>query len=213
MRPVFISILIIIVAFDNVEAQNQQEWLQQNRTQRKYLIQQIGALKAFEQSLKIGYQVSTTGLSVIQSIKRVDWNLHHEFFDSKTRINPNISKSKKVASIVELETSILIGIRKLTGQINANTQLTKEDRDHVRRTCAKLKAELAEYEGELIMILNDGLVEMNDNSRIKRIDELYEKLTDEYAFLSHFENNVALLSSQRTNEVRDIEFSKKLVEY
>jgi hypothetical protein len=213
MRTTLISILMFITATHVTEAQNQEEWLQQNKTQKKYLIQQIAALKAFEQSLKLGYQTSRTGLSLIHHIKQGDWNLHHEFLDAKRMVNPNIAESQNIPVILELEATILIAINNLITQSNNNAQLTKEEIEHIQVVCSRIKSELADNMDMLIIILNNNEVQISDDGRIKAIERLYDKLVDEHAFLSGFANDVASLSSQRAREAAEVSFSKRLGKY
>ena len=50
-------------------AQTLAEWTQQNKTQIKYLVEQIAALQAYALVAEKGYSIAKTGLNAIGNIK------------------------------------------------------------------------------------------------------------------------------------------------
>ena len=62
----------------------------------------------------------------------------------------------------------------------------------------------------LIEVTTDGKLEMNDDERIKRIDRIYDDMTDKYAFTQSFTSQAGELAGQRNHDAIDNEFLKAL---
>jgi len=74
MKPGIIYVtIIILLSGAQVNAQTWNEWFRQKKTQKKYLVQQIAALKVYLKYLKQGYRIVDKGLSLVGDIK--DGNL------------------------------------------------------------------------------------------------------------------------------------------
>src|SRR5690606_38045577 len=58
------------------------EWFRQKKTQRKYLVKQIAALKVYLEYLKKGYEIVDKGLTTIGEIKNGTFSLDKDYFNS-----------------------------------------------------------------------------------------------------------------------------------
>ncbi len=99
-------ILVFSIGIKQSQAQTYDEWFRQNKTQKKYLFQQISALQQYIGYAQKGYSIATKGLNAIQNIKHGDFNLHNNFFNSLSAVNPGISKYSKVSALIVLQISI-----------------------------------------------------------------------------------------------------------
>lgn len=52
------------------------EWFRQKKTQKKYLIQQIAALKVYLGYVQKGYSIAQKGLTTVSNIKKGNFDLH-----------------------------------------------------------------------------------------------------------------------------------------
>src|SRR5688572_18660017 len=102
-------ILIVCMMFLSQAAAGQtvDEWLRQKRTQRKYLIQQIAALKVYLGYLKEGYDIAKKGLTIVGDIKQGKFDLDIDYLASLRSVNPAISGSAKVVSIAAYQRAIM----------------------------------------------------------------------------------------------------------
>ena len=105
MRKMIMLILLIVVAKE-LRAQTWSEWFAQNKTQKKYLLQQIAALEVYLTDVKKGYQIVSGGLNAIHTIKHGEFNLHQAYFTSLKKVNPNIKDMAMLADILTRELSI-----------------------------------------------------------------------------------------------------------
>ena len=60
------------------------------------------------------------------------------------------------------------------------------------------------------MVITAGELRMSDDERIAAIDRIYADVEEQYMFLNEFNNSTALLSAQRDNEQREIDFMRKI---
>lgn len=54
--------MAFVFSFQLAEAQTFDEWFRQKKTQKKYLVQQIAALKVYLGYLKEGYEIAQKGM-------------------------------------------------------------------------------------------------------------------------------------------------------
>ncbi len=104
MKNYLIILFVLSVSF--CQGQTYDEWFRQKKTQKKYLLEQIAALQTYIGYAGKGYSIVTGGLSIIRNIKHGDFNLHNNFFNSISSVNPAIKKYSKVVSIIVMQISI-----------------------------------------------------------------------------------------------------------
>ncbi len=68
----------------------------QNKTQKEYLIEQIAQLKIYLELTEKGYKIAKEGLTTIGQIKRGEFKLHKNRFDSLLIVNPKIGSSSRL---------------------------------------------------------------------------------------------------------------------
>lgn len=185
-------------------AQNFNEWFQQKKTQKEYLIGQIAAFQVYMDYLQKGYSIARKGLTLIGDIKSGEFNLHEDYFSSLKEVNPEIKNYIRVAEIILLETKIIRACQKSTNQVKQNKIFDQEKREYLARVLARLMDGSELVIEELSLVVTPGKFEMTDDERINRIDALYKDMVDKYSFLSHFTSQVQMLANARTNEANDI---------
>ena len=192
----------------HVEAQTFQEWFRQKSTQRKYLIQQIAALKVYLGYLKDGYDIAKKGLNIVGDIKDRNFKDHSTYFESLKLVNASVRNSAKVSLIVAYQNQIVNEFRKL--RRNSDNQLTPEEMRYIEDVYDNL---ISEYElslAVLTQVISDRTLEMKDDERLAAIDAVYEDMKDKYAFTKSFMNSTSMLIMQRAKEQFEIEGASKL---
>src|SRR5690349_3244190 len=112
--------IMILVACTSTQAQTVEEWTNQKKTQIKYLVLQIAALKQDTSVIERGYYIAEEGLDVIQSIKKGDFNLHSDYFNSLKKVNPKIKVYWKVADIIALQINMITSYKKHLHQLKGS---------------------------------------------------------------------------------------------
>lgn len=201
---------MLMAVFNSAYSQTTEEWTQQKKTQKKYLLQQIAALHTYINYAKKGYNIVNKGVTTVRNIKKGDFNLHRDFFNHLKNINPKISRYVKVADIIAYQFRIIKQTKEAVTGIRATKQFTAQETDYCVAVLNNLISECGKTIDELILIITDGKLEMKDDERLKRIDALYGDMQNKYAFCSSFSEDMALLTMQRLSEQVQINYSKIL---
>lgn len=205
-----IALIGLITVVQTGRAQTVEEWLEQRKTQRKYLLQQIAALNVYVNHVQEGYSIVQKGLTVIGNIKEGDFNLHRDFFGSLKSINPKISSYAKVADIMALQVQIMQVYRNMCKQAEATYLLQQAEREYVFTFFTHLLKDCTAVFGELKAILTPGELEMTSDERLKRIDALYSSMQQNYTIAQSFAAEATLLVAQRQKEKTDVQTSRRL---
>lgn len=200
-------LIILLTAMATVtRAQTWNEVFKQKETQKKYLIQQIAAMKLYAGYLKKGYDIANKGINSIKDISKGEFDLHQSFFTSLKMVNPAIAGNSKIAQVIAWQMTISKDLLALSSR----TELPPSDKSYIRQVRLKVMKECEQDMEELLLVVTQGKLEMKDHERINRLDKVYESMKDKYQFTQSFSNQVKTLSLQKEQEERNNEASKKL---
>jgi len=206
-----IYILILSLVFSILaNAQTLAEWTQQKKTQIQYLLDQIAANKVSIDYLEKGYELARTGLNTIQNIKKGDFNLHRDFFGSLEIVNPKIKTYTRVADIIAYQVRIVKNISTTIKNLKESGQFNTDELDYSKGVFENLLDECVKNVDELYLVITSGDLQMSDDERIKRIDQLYTDIQDKYSLCQSFGEECSVLAIKRLSEQIEILMSKKL---
>lgn len=209
MRKALIIICSLLLV-QTVQAQTWDEWWRQKKTQKKYLLQQIAALKIYIEYSKKGYEIAKGGLDFIGDVKNGEFNLHKGYFNSLKTINPEVAHYSRVAEIMALQTSILKGSSSTRKQLRQSGMLTGSQLEYVGGVLDRMLANCGELLDELSLVTTAGKLEMTDDQRLKRIDQIYVQMQDNHRFTEGFGNEARMLSASRRQEQNDIKSNRAI---
>jgi len=206
-----IYILILSLVFSILaNAQTLAEWTQQKKTQIEYLLDQIAANKVSIDYLEKGYEIARTGLNTIQNIKKGDFNLHRDFFGSLEIVNPKIKTYTRIAAIIAYQVRIVKNISTTIKNLKESGQFNTDELDHSKTIFENLLDECLKNVDELYLVITSDELQMTDDERIKRIDQLYTDMQDKYSLFQSFSKECSVLAMQRLSDQVEIIMSKKL---
>lgn len=203
-------IILFVLGGNFCHAQTWDEWFRQKKTAIKYLVDQIAAFQVYIGYAEKGYSIVNKGLSTIKDIKHGDFNLHNDFFNSLSSVNPAIKKYSKVAEIIAMQISIGKQITSTIKSCTKSNMLTSSELNYLNVVFNNLLDECGKNLDELITLITDSNAKMKDDERVKRIDLLYEDMKDKQTFAISFSHSAKGLTVQRKNDENDIIISKKL---
>lgn len=189
------------------QAQTFDEWFRQQKTQKKYLVQQIAALKVYLGYVQEGYAIAHEGLRAIINSKKGDLELHGNFFHSLKNVNIKVSGYAKVADIITFQLQIMLvcqAVEELIGTIGLFT--TAERKSIFQGVNAALDV-CSTTITELSAVLTPGRMALKDNERLARIETLYVSMQEAYARVQHFAGNIKIFALQRVKEKNDVQTS------
>ena len=209
MKKLLILFLLGMLA-STTQAQTFAEWFKQKKTQKKYLVQQIAALQVYIGYAQKGYSIAKEGLNTIGDFKRGEFNLHNGYFNSLKNVNPKIKQYAKVADIMAMQVIIIQGYSRTRRHVRESGAFNGEELDYIMRVLDRLLDDCENTLDELITVTSDGNLEMNDDERLKRIDILYQDMTDKYTFSRSFHSETMVLAASRIKENNDVQTSRAL---
>lgn len=210
MKKGLVMIVFILLAW-GLRAQTFSEWFRQKKTQKKYLIEQIAALKVYGEFAAKGYKIGREGLGLIGRIKDGEFNLHRDFFGSLKYANPELRKYPRVIDIVQLQQQIMTVSSSALKVLQQSSFSRPDELAYCKSVFYKLYQDCNQ---DLTMLENligtKGELTMTDDERIKRIDALYTEMEQKRDFTRSFSNSILLLVGSREREQKEAIEIKKL---
>jgi hypothetical protein len=207
----YLILLILAVNVQVVFGQTTEEWTEQDKTQIEYLLQQIAAQKVYLDYLEKGYGIAQTGLRTIKDIKKGDFNLHGDYFNSLKEVNPEIKSLAKVGDIIFLQLQIIKETKTTIQKVRQSGQFTDKEITYLKNVFDHLLEDCVRKIEELVTVITSGELEMKDDERIKRIDMLYDDMQDKFGFCNSFSKQASVLVIQRKGDQYEVKRSKKLL--
>ena len=205
-----ILFILMLLVFLRSTGQTWSEWFRQKKTQKKYLLAQIAALKVYGGYVKKGYDISKKGLRSIGDIKHNDLHMHGDRFDALTVVSPKVKAYPKVNGYIIIQRSIIEHIGKAKTDVRVNQQLDIQEQIYMISVFDKLLTESFKDMEAFQDVVTDSKLSMTDDGRIKMVDKLYAGIQDKQVFLKSFWTGIKVLSLQRLNEKKDIIISKRV---
>lgn len=210
MKRTLLPLLLLLTLSSVANAQNFSEWFKQKKTQKKYLIQQIAANQVYLEYLNKGYQIAKDGLGVVGFFKRGEWILHGDYFNSLKNVNPEIKQYAKVFEIIALQVKIVQETSGSLRQFSRSDVFSSNEIGYVQRVFARLLNDCEITLDELITVTTDGELEMKDDERMSKIDQIYLEMQDKYTFFQSFSKEAQILAASRVQENNDVNTSRAL---
>lgn len=202
--------MLLILVIRPAQSQNLNEWLRQNRTQKKYLETQIAELKIYLELTKKGYQIAKEGLATIHSIKNGEYKLHKNFFDTLQIVNPVVSGSPRLKDITDLHGQVNEICNKGPTLLARSGQLTTQELSYIRKVYGKVYDDCQGILNALLTLIRDGNLKMNDAQRLERLEVLYGQMLSNFRFVSSFQSQSVMLIKQRVTETNQTQTSRGL---
>jgi len=210
MKKIFLAVMLLMAAGGSLYAQTWSEWFRQNSTQKKYLLQQIAALKVYIDYGQKGYSIAKNGLNGIGNFAGSEFNLHSTFLNSRRIVNPKIKNYVKVRDIITLQEGIIADYNRTHDELSQNKAFEDAELDYVFRVFKRLLDNCTTIVEELTAVTTDGQLEMSDDERIARIDKLYLQMQDNWNFCRTFSNEAAKMALARKKEMNDVKTGRAL---
>jgi hypothetical protein len=206
-----VLVIGFVVCVQHTHAQTFNEWFRQKKTQKKYLLQQIAALKVYLDYLKKGYKIVDKGLTIVGDIKQGRFDLDIEYLESLKNVNSAVSGSAKVAAIIAYQRKVMVEFRRLKDSVNESDFFSDDEKHYVQEVYANMLRESELSLDELDRVLSGSEFEMKDDERVKRIDGIYVDMKDKFEFTKSFSNSTGILIAQRSKDAQEILVQEKLV--
>jgi cob(I)alamin adenosyltransferase len=209
MKKILITFLLIYGG-SAANAQGIGEWFNQKNTQKKYLLEQIAALKAYTAVLNKGYNVVKDGSNLISDIRKGELNLHSSHFDSLKKVNPRIRYYGSADKILSLQAQMATARNTMQSQAKKSGQFTGQELENLKRICTGLSESSAKDLEELELVISDGRLQLSDDQRIARIEKLYAATKEQQVYQNRLNSNLLSLAAVRSQENKDNKMLREL---
>ncbi|OOQ56681.1 hypothetical protein BC343_19560 [Mucilaginibacter pedocola] len=197
--------LTVAFSYEQACCQTFSEWFRQKSTQRKYLLQQISALMAYQQYAAKGYAIAKGGLGSIGDYAGREFQLHRNYYNSLRTVSAPVKDEPRVKAIIRRQQDILnktSGIKKQPG-------LSMEEHAYLDRVCAALLRDCDGQLHDLEVLLKDNDAEMSDEERLRQITRIHQAMQENYRFAASFSAEVKLFATGRRQQLQDIQLTKR----
>ncbi|MDB5014296.1 MAG: hypothetical protein JWQ25_2498 [Daejeonella sp.] len=192
-------LIFLLLLSGSVKAQTWDEFFKQKKTQRKYLIQQLAALKMYAGYLKKGYDMTNNGINTIKGFTKGEFDLHEDYFNSFKSINPAIVSKKRIMEIIAFQLAIQ---RNFVSAKHAEFQ-QESDGLYIVEVKRHVLAECDTDMDALLKIISSERFELKDDERLKRLEQIHQRMKDKCQFSLSFLNQVKMLAVERVQAVND----------
>ena len=188
------------------KAQTFAEWFEQNKTQKKYLLQQIAALAVFSGNLKQGYRAASKGLTSISGSLKTENSLHTTYYNRLKTVDPEVKNNDMVRDIMAWQQDILTQLADLD-QISG---MTNDEKNYLNSVRTAVLKDCSEQMNTLQNVITDGKLEMSDAERIALVTRIHTAMQDNYRFAAGFAAQAKIYAAQRKQEQGQAVLGKQL---
>ena len=184
-------------------AQNAAEWLQQKRTQKRYLLEQILASAVYQDYLKNGYQVLHNGLMLIGNWRIAELDLHRSFYDAAAQGLRGGIPPDRIARFNRLLGAQRDQLASLSQLCRSGSWVNPQEQRYVWGLLGRIPQQLAPYGATFQELSRAGARALNDAQRLTAIDSLLNEFQADLSVLAHFHSELRVLLRQRMAEQQD----------
>jgi hypothetical protein len=201
-KTVLVAALLLACNCIKLKAQTSAEIFQQKKTQKKYLIAQITALKMFTDYAAKGYKIVSSGLNLITKIKGADNELHLDFFSSMQFVSPAIAK---VARLTEMQAA-LDRTRKMIDRTNheMHGKISARREKYVRLVFDEVLDRFRKNMETLLALCSDATLTLTEAQRIARMQAVQEVITADEMFVNRFATSVTAVIQIKESQTAEI---------
>ena len=207
-RMILIFYLASISLTTNAQTWN--EWWKQKDTQKKYLAEQIVALKAYGAVLKEGYEVASKGLGLVHTIKKGDYAQHETYFSSFSTVNPLLKKHPQAERTIALYSKTRQLTLEIPNRLFAENSFTASEEKTIRHVLQSIARDCSQILLDMETLLEKDQLNLSDSERISQLNQIHAGMQEAYGYTIRFYQSCQNLSLFRQHESRAIEHQKSL---
>lgn len=213
MKQYRLTLFIFLLACLSVrqaQAQFLGGFFSQQSTREKLMAEQIAGYRIYLSTIKTGYKIADKGLSTAHDLKNGTFSLHTDYFKSLEQVAPAIRKDPKgraIDSLYQQIRSLFASERQWQAR---QRLLSATELQYFDKVQASLNAKAKTDLDELSDVLTTGKLQLTDAQRLDRLDKLYDRMKDKYAFAGYFTGKCRKLALNRQQQHKDRDQMKKL---
>ena len=181
MKTNFIMLTLAIGPNSLAHAQTFDEWFHQNKTELRYMHEQLIALQANIDATDDGNSIEEDGLDLVAGEEQADQTQHSQYFASLIAVKSDIAKDPSV-SLMPYQVSTL---KEIADELIAIATDLPFYKDFLTSCAARYTAEIENGLSEANLLLTDDQLSMQDADRLSRLRKISGEMS--YACLEGLE--------------------------
>lgn len=182
------------------------EWFSQQKTHKKYLLEQVVALAAYSNSLRQGYQAAQKGLGSITAYLTQEQGMHQDFFDRLGKVNPAVLRDPEISQIIQRQQDICRILR----LPDTEGGLSQAEKEYLAQVRSAVLQDCAGRLQDLERLLGDGSEQADDAARLRGITRISGAVQEIYRFAISFRSQVCALVRRRQQASRETAASRRM---
>lgn len=195
-----IFVITILFAVQPVKAQLWDELFTQKKTQKKYLLQQIAALRVYADYLRDGYLIAQEGLTFISDIKNGHFSLDKSYFQSFAKVNPALKGQDGLAHISSVRKIILQERKACLSVCNKSKMFTVKESELIAEEFTGFIGQCQSLYQEFGVINQHASVNLSDEQRKTRMWKLVENADELLNYVLKFSTATSIYALQLKQE-------------
>jgi hypothetical protein len=173
-------------------------------------VEKLAQFKQILSDMKKGYEILSGGYEAIKNISEGNFNLHQTFLDGLLQVSPVVQKYERIKDIINYQVRIVKEYKSAFNQFESDKTFTKIEINYMSKVYSHLFNESVNSLNDLIVVITAGKLRMSDDERLKAIDDIWNEVQEQYAFLRDFNSSTAVLSQARQKEREEVDVTRKL---
>jgi len=209
MKRITLILLMLVSMTAEAQVPTWNEWFRQKKTQRRYLIRQIIALKVYLEFLKKGYEIVDNGLRQIGDIKDKSFKMDTDYITSLRDVSAVVKNSPDFLEITICHQKIAREWRIFQSYIEDGDNLSPKEKDNITQVHQNVLSKCGDAMDELTIVITPTHTEMTDDQRLLRLEKIHSDMQEHYMFTKRFIETIKLMVLQRAKSKSDYNVLKK----
>lgn len=173
-------------------------------------VEKLAQFKEILQSMYDGYKILEEGYNKVRDIASGNFQLHKAFLDGLMQVSPEVQKYYKITEIITMQVRLVKEYRSTWSIFKQTNIFNPGELDHISRIYDNLIREGLRNLEALTLVITAGQLRMNDDERIRTIDQIHKEISDKLFFLRTFNSTTHELAIQKLHELSELQSLKKL---
>lgn len=172
--------------------------------------EKLQTLEKMLDNMYMGYKILDKGYITIKKIAEGDYSIHQAFLDGLMAVNPSVRNYKRIPFIIEYQKLLIKEYKRAWSRFKNDPNLTIDEIFYIESVYKFIVEASVRNLDDLAMIITATKLRMNDDERMRAIDNIFFDMENRMVFLRGFNNDTRLLAIQRAFANNDQQTVKKL---
>lgn len=182
----------------------------QQSHKQELMLAQIAAFELYLSQVKSGYHIAETGLNAAWEMKNGTLGLNSAYFNSLQQVNPVMPNNPKAKAVTSMSRQIVSIFDREIAFEQKQQILSAAEQNYIRQVYRGMLQKCRGDLSELNNVLTGGKLQLTDQQRLARVDDLFSAMQNKLAFSGAFTAKCHRLALSRQQAAKDRQTLKTL---